>query len=166
MTFDDLLAGDSIFVDANTLVYHFARHPQFGASCTKLVKRIENFELIGLMSTHVLSDVAHRMMTIEAIDTFGWPVQGIGRRLRRHPDEIAKLTGFRRAVEETFNLRIKVVPVTPHQVSTATLISQHECLLSGDALIIAVMREHGLVSLASHDADFDRVAGIVRYAPA
>jgi predicted nucleic acid-binding protein len=38
--------------------------------------------------------------------------------------------------------------------------------LSGDALIIAVMREHGLVSLASHDADFDRVAGIVRYGPA
>jgi predicted nucleic acid-binding protein len=39
-------------------------------------------------------------------------------------------------------------------------------ILSGDALIVAVMREHGLANLASHDADFDRVPGLARYAPA
>jgi hypothetical protein len=27
MTFADLLAGDSVFVDANTLTYHFQPHP-------------------------------------------------------------------------------------------------------------------------------------------
>jgi predicted nucleic acid-binding protein len=35
-----------------------------------------------------------------------------------------------------------------------------------DALIVAVMQRHGLVVLASHDADFDRVPGLTRYAPA
>ena len=35
-----------------------------------------------------------------------------------------------------------------------------------DALAVAVMRGHGLTLLASHDADFDRVPGITRYAPA
>jgi hypothetical protein len=30
----------------------------------------------------------------------------------------------------------------------------------------AMMRDHGLISLASNDSDFDRVPGITRYAPA
>ena len=37
--------------------------------------------------------------------------------------------------------------------------------LTGDALVIAVMRHHGLTHLASLDDDFDRVPGITRYAP-
>ena len=37
---------------------------------------------------------------------------------------------------------------------------------SSDALIVAVMRAAGLTHLASHDADFDRVHGLTRYAPA
>jgi len=51
-------------------------------------------------------------------------------------------------------------------VSAAAAISQQHGLLSGDALVVAVMREHGIVNLASHDADFDRVPGLTRYAPA
>jgi predicted nucleic acid-binding protein len=39
-------------------------------------------------------------------------------------------------------------------------------LLHNDALIVAVMRHHGLTNIASEDADFDRVPGITRYAPA
>jgi predicted nucleic acid-binding protein len=38
--------------------------------------------------------------------------------------------------------------------------------LSGDALVVAVMRENGLAHLASHDADFDGVPGLTRYSPA
>jgi predicted nucleic acid-binding protein len=38
-------------------------------------------------------------------------------------------------------------------------------LLSIDALVVALMGEMGLSQLASHDADFDRVPGIVRFAP-
>ncbi|MGH7138169.1 MAG: hypothetical protein ACREHD_20655 [Pirellulales bacterium] len=39
-------------------------------------------------------------------------------------------------------------------------------MLSGDALIVATMQHFGLTSLASHDADFDRVPGLTRYASA
>ena len=38
-------------------------------------------------------------------------------------------------------------------------------LLSRDALIVAVMQAHGLAHIASHDADFDRVSWLTRYAP-
>ena len=42
---------------------------------------------------------------------------------------------------------------------------QETGLLSNDALLVAVMRHHDLNRLASHDADFDRVPGLMRYAP-
>ena len=37
------------------------------------VERIENQELVGFTSTHVLSEIAHRMMTIETFQRFGRP---------------------------------------------------------------------------------------------
>ncbi len=67
MTFTDLPAGARVFVDANILVYHFTQHPQFGPPCTALMDRIDRQELFGFVSAHVLSNLAHRMMTIEAI---------------------------------------------------------------------------------------------------
>ena len=66
MTFVQIPRGAAVFLDANTLVYHFANHPTFGAACTDLVKRIEQHELTGFVSTHVLSELAHRLMTLEA----------------------------------------------------------------------------------------------------
>lgn len=61
---------------------------------------------------------------------------------------------------------VQIVSTTVGMVSAAAAISQQTGLLSNDALIVAVMQHLGLSHLASHDADFDRVAGIVRYAPA
>jgi predicted nucleic acid-binding protein len=45
-------------------------------------------------------------------------------------------------------------------------VSQQIGLLTTDGLIAALMRAHGLNKIASHDADFDRVPGLMRYAPA
>ena len=60
---------------------------------------------------------------------------------------------------------LRIVPVNSQLVLSATDLSRLHGLLSGDALILAVMQTHGLTHLASNDADFDRVPGIVRYGP-
>ena len=166
MIFPDLPAGHSVFLDANVLVYHFAPDPDFGAYCTALIGRIDNGELYGLTSTHVLSETAHRLMAIEASALFGWPFAGMARRLKGHPAEVGKLTTFRQALQTVLDSKIKVLSITPALVLAAAALSQQTGLLSNDALIVAVMQNHGLVHLASHDADFDRVAGLTRYAPA
>ncbi len=165
MIFTDIPAGTSVFMDANTLVYHFAADPQFGPPCTELVKRIENKEILGFASTHVLSDVAHRLMTVEAMLLFGWPAASIAQRLRRRRADIPRLTRFRQAVDEVPLMGLQVLPVALPQVSVAAALSQQYELLSGDALIVAMMQAHGLTQLASHDADFDRVSWLTRYAP-
>jgi predicted nucleic acid-binding protein len=166
MTFADLPAGATVFVDANTLVYHFQPHPLFGAACTDLMERIERQELAGFTSTHVLSEVAHRLMTLEACSLFHWPFAGIAQRLRHHAAQVRTLTRFRQAIQEVPRLGIQVLTVLPSLIDAAAAISQQTGLLSNDALIVAVMQANGLANIASNDADFDRVPGQTRYAPA
>ena len=166
MTFADIPTGASVFLDANALVYHFTSHAALGPQCTELMERIDRQDVVGLTSAHVLSELAHRMMTIEAAQVFGWPFQGIAYRLRRHPTEIQQLRRFRRSVDEILASRIQVLPIAPDLVAAATVVSLQTGLLSNDALIVAVMRANRIGGLASHDGDFDRVPGLVRYAPA
>ncbi len=78
MIFADLVAGDAIFLDANSFIYHFAPDPVLGPPCSQLLQRIDNQELAGFTSLHLLAEVAHKLMTIEANALFGsrspaWP---------------------------------------------------------------------------------------------
>jgi predicted nucleic acid-binding protein len=166
MNFAAIPMGASVFVDANTFVYHFTPHPVFRAACEQFLERILRQDLLGFTSTHVLSDAAHRLMTMEAITLLGWPAAGVAQRLRRHHAEIRKFTRFRQAIDEVPLLGVQVLAVTPQHVSAAAALSQQHELLSGDALILAIMQQQGLSHLASHDDDFDRVPGIARYGPA
>lgn len=56
MTFDDLPAGASVFIDANTLTYYFQPHPALGPVCARLVRSIEHRHLLGFPSTHMLGE--------------------------------------------------------------------------------------------------------------
>lgn len=163
MTFADLQRGEAIFVDANTLIYHFTNHRKYGA-CTALVERIELKEIPGFTSSHCLADVAHRVMTIEAMGRLGWPVSRLAARLKKHHGEIPKLSLYRQATTKVAQLGIQVLPLSEALVLDATNFSQQFELLTGDALIVATMSQQGLTKLASEDADFDRVLGLTRYA--
>jgi predicted nucleic acid-binding protein len=166
VTFQDIPAGAAVFVDANTFIYYFSPDPKLGPPCEQFLERIENRELEGYTSAHVVSEVAHRLMTLEACAVFGWPYPGIAARLRNHPSEVQQLVRYRQAIDEITLFNVQVLSVTGPQVSQAANISRQTGLLSSDALIVAVMREANLTCLASQDADFDRVPALTRYAPA
>jgi predicted nucleic acid-binding protein len=113
----------------------------------------------------VLSEAAHRLMTLEAIDRYGWPAAGIAQRLRKHPAEVQALTRFRQAIEEVPLFGVQVLAIAPALIHVATERSQQHGLLHNDGLIVAVMQANGLTTLASADDDFDRVPGLTRYGP-
>jgi predicted nucleic acid-binding protein len=165
MTFDDLVPPADVFIDANTILYHFTADPQWGMSCTHLLERIELHELRGFLSTHVLADVVHRLMTTEAMDLFGWPGTRLAARLRKHHVEIPKLNIYLQALVKLSQIGIRVLPVLEAHVIQAAQLSRDHELLTGDALVVAVMQADGLTNLASLDTDFDRVPGITRYGP-
>ena len=164
MTFADLATGESVFVDANVFVYNFGPDPSFGPPSRGLLERIEQRQVQGYVSTHVLNDVAYRLMTLEACQTFSWSYTGIGQRLRRHPLQVRQLHRFRQALDEIVAMGLHVLPVLVEHVLLAGDLSREHGLLSGDALVVAIMQSHGLTNLASSDSDFDRVPGITRYA--
>jgi predicted nucleic acid-binding protein len=60
MIFSDLPAQATVFLDTNVFVYHFSSHPTLFQACRGLLKRVENGELSGVVTTHQLSDLAHR----------------------------------------------------------------------------------------------------------
>jgi predicted nucleic acid-binding protein len=165
MIFADIPQGTAVFIDANPFVYHFGPHAVFAPACTDLLERINRQEIKGLTCARVLSDVAHRLMTLEAQVAFGWPASGIAGRLKKHPSEIQKLTRFRQALLDIPGFGIQLLDTLPTLVEHATTLGQNHGLLSGDALIVAVLQHHGLRHLASHDADFDRLPGLTRYGP-
>jgi hypothetical protein len=39
MTFDQIPAGVTVFLDANSLVFHFTNDPKYGLACTHLVQQ-------------------------------------------------------------------------------------------------------------------------------
>jgi predicted nucleic acid-binding protein len=165
MTFSTIPNGSQVFIDANTLVYYSTADAAYGAACKQLLERLARREIEGFTSAHVLCDFAHRVMTVEAMAQFGWPAKGIAPRLRQHPAEVQKLSRFRLAVDEVRQIGIRVFPIDFDLVFAATAVSQQHGLLTGDALVAAVMRQHGLTHLASLDDDFDRVPGLTRYSP-
>jgi predicted nucleic acid-binding protein len=104
-------------------------------------------------------------MTFEASAVFGWTSKVV-QRLRQDPSAVQQLTAFHQAIARVPHLGIRVLTIPEPLIEAAALVSRQTGLLSNDALIVAVMHGLGLNKLASHDADFDRVAGLVRYAPA
>lgn len=166
MTLDQIPAGAQVFVDANILVYHFQPHPSFGAMCHRLVARIERQEIEGFTSSALLGEVAHRLMIIEASALPGWAGGKTLNRLKQQPHVVRQLTLFETSVEAVLQSKIRVLPVPGPVVGVAVTVCRQHSLLTNDGIILALMQNHGFTHLASHDADFDRVPGITRYAPA
>ena len=165
MTFADLVAGDSVFIDANTLVYHCTLDPTHGGACTDLLDRIGRGELNGFTSTHVLAEVAHRLMALESARRSGKPKTSTAKYLKSHLSDIQQLTAFRQAIEDLCVSNLSILTIPSNLIPTMTALSQQVGLLTNDALIVAVMQANGLSKIASLDADFDRVPGITRYSP-
>jgi predicted nucleic acid-binding protein len=166
MTLDQLPAGVRVLVDSNVLVYHFQPHPVLGPTCNHLMERIERQDIEGLTFASLLSEVAHRLMLIEAATVPGWGRGKVLNRLKQHPTAIQRLTLYQTAVEAVLQSRLVVMSVSGPLVSTAAALSRQYSLLTNDALTVAIMQQRGLANLASADSDFDRVPGITRYAPA
>ena len=165
MTYADLPAGATVFVDASVFIHHFEPNALYGPAATEFLERIENQEISGITATHILSEVAHRLMTLEAMQAFGWKSAGIALRLRNHPTQVKTLKRFRQAIQEIPLFGVRILTIDPTWLDPAAEISQQTGLLHNDALLIAVIRVHGLTNLASADPDFDRVPGITRYGP-
>lgn len=155
MTFADLSAGESIFLDANILVFYFAPHAVYGPACDQLVQKIRNGVLDGFTSTAVLSELAHRLMTFEASTLFGWPTKVVDH-LKRNPAAVGRLSLFRQVVAKVPRLGVRVLTIPERLVVATAAISQQTGLLSNlPSQPLGVQRADfvGLVHAGLRDVD-------------
>jgi predicted nucleic acid-binding protein len=133
--------------------------------CHRLLERIERQDIEGYTSTNLLGELAHRLMVIEAGTLPGWAGGKVLNRLKQQPGVVKQLTLFQTAVESVLQSQIRVLTIPALMASAAVTLSRQNGLLTNDAIILALMQAHGLTHLASHDAHFDSVPAITRYAP-
>ena len=155
-------SGQSLFIDANCLVYHFlGTHPQ----CTAILHRAEIRDIAAFTSVVVVAELRHRLMILEASDRLRLPPRKVLAFLKRHPGRIRSLHACVKAVDSLSALQVASLPLTAEIILASQQISGDYGLLTNDALIVATMRAHRLTHLASNDADFTHVPTISLWRP-
>ena len=162
MTLDRVPRASRIFLDSTIFIYHAT-----GASseCRGLLERCEAGEVRGVTSVVVLAEVAHRLMTIEAVAAGVITGKDVVKRLRRRPDAVRRLHVYQEHVERIPLMGITVLPLEAGALLRSADIRRQYGLLVNDSLVVAAARESGIDHLASADPDFSRVKELTIFRP-
>jgi predicted nucleic acid-binding protein len=161
----DLPDGSACFIDANVFYYHFVETPSLSDPCTSVLERVADGRLLAHTSIHVLAEAVHKLMLAEAAAKFGLNRAGLVNWLQHHRQRILELSEFPQKVDELIGMGLPIVPWDLATLREAANISVRTGLLTNDAIVVALMRRHGLSHLMTNDDDFDGVPGITVWKP-
>ena len=133
-----------LLVDVNVPMYAAGRDHPYRSLAQRLVLAIVNGEVEAFTDAEVLQEILYRYLRS------GERAQGL--RIFDH---------FHRIMEG------RVLPIEAGDVVLAReLADAHPTMSPRDLIHLAVMRRHGLATIASADQHFDGIEGITRLAPA
>lgn len=163
MRLDGLPAGDPVFLDANIFIYHFTGvSPQ----CTALLARCEAGRVPGITGVHILAEVAHRLMAIEAVRKGLVTTGNVAAKLRAHPEIVRGLTDYQANLDTLLAIGIQVLSLDPDDLVASAAIRRTTGLLTNDSLSVAMVQRERIKALATSDPDFRRVPDLRIYLPA
>jgi predicted nucleic acid-binding protein len=163
MQLEDVPNGEEIFVDANILIYHFSG---ISSACRTFLQRCESRQVEAFTGVHILLEVAHRLMMLEALHTGLISGGQLARKLKEQPEIVKSLREYNRSIRQIPRLGIRVRAITLAIVRASEAVRVQEGLLTNDSITVALMRRLGLTALATYDADFERVGSLRVYQPA
>ena len=109
MKLEDLPDGARVFVDANILISHFSG---ISVECRAFLQRCEAKQVDAFTGVHILLEVTHRLMVLEALHkgliTGGQPA----RKLEEQPAIIKGLYEYNQSVQLIPHMGIRVRPLT------------------------------------------------------
>jgi predicted nucleic acid-binding protein len=162
MKLEDLPEGARVLVDANILIYHFSG---VSLECRAFLQRCESRQVEAFTGVHILLEVTHRLMVLEALQkgliTGGQPA----RKLKEQPEIIKDLREYNQSVQQIPRLRIRVRTITSAIIRASEAIRVQEGLLTNDSVTVALMRQMGVTDVAMADTDFNTVSQIRVYQP-
>jgi len=158
----ELPAGQTVFIDANIFIYHFTGLSQ---ECSIFLERCEQGDLWGVTAVHILLEVLHRLMMIEAV-TKGLVTSGnVTKKLRKRPNVVKQLADCQGQTEAILEMGIEMVGLTSDSLKVSHPYRHRDGLLVNDSLTVAVMEAEGILDLVTADPDFTRVKGLRVYRP-
>ena len=158
----ELTAEQTVFVDANIFIYHFTGLSQ---ECSDFLVRCERGELWGVTGIHLLLEVLHRLMMIEAVSKGLVAPGNVAKKLRERPNVVEQLVEHQIQTEAILEMGIEVTGLTFDHLRRSSLFRQRDGLLVNDSLTVAAMEIEGISNLATADPDFARVEAIQVYGP-
>jgi predicted nucleic acid-binding protein len=162
MKLEEVPSGERVFVDANIFIYHFTR---LSSECRAFLVRCESGEVRAFTGTHILLEVLHRLMMLEALYK-GLIVGGQpARRLKEQPEIVRNLRDYNQAVRHIPRMGVRIRALTPALVMASEAIRAQYGILTNDSVSVAIMQKLRLTHLVSHDSDLRNVAGLVVYQP-
>jgi predicted nucleic acid-binding protein len=107
MTLAKLPDGASVFVDANVFVYHFTG---VSLECKTFLERAERKSIQAKTGAHILLEVVHRLMMIEAVTKGLIPPGQPAKKLKQQWQVIQQLRSYDRCLAEIAAFNVKVFP--------------------------------------------------------
>lgn len=162
MRLEDIEPGQILFIDANIFIYHLSGRSQ---ACRALLERCERGEVQGLTGTHVMLEVLHRLMMLEAVQRGLVPPGNVARRLKELPEVIRALTEYARHAARIPEMGVEILPLDWDLIRTSQEVRRQTGLLVHDSISVAMMDRAGISAMATQDRDFLRVSELRVYMP-
>lgn len=160
---DVIRQGTMVFVDANIFIYHFT-----GVSdeCTAILRACECKEIKGVTSSHVLLEVSHRLMCLEALSKGLVSPGGVAKKLQSSPSIVQSLSVYSDSVKSIKHIGLEILSIGLPVIIEALRIQHDYGLLTNDSIILALMRSIGCSVLASADSSFECIPFVQTVVPA
>jgi predicted nucleic acid-binding protein len=151
-----------VFVDATVCIYHFA-----GASlqCTRFLERCEHGTIAGVIGAHVLAEIAHRLMTVEAIRRGLVTSGNVATKLRAKPEAVRQLSLYQTNLDLLSTIGLEILPLSSDTIAASAAPRREHGLLVNDSLTVTLMRQAQIIAIATADRDFLRIPGLDAYLP-
>lgn len=163
MNLDDIRSGSLCVLDTNILIY-----AEQGASlqAQRLLRRIEEHDVTGVLPQPVWQETMHRLMVTEAIMLGHIRGANPARQLAGKPEVVKSLTMYRDKVRALVTLGLGFEPCQETDLLGKSLeIQERYGLLTNDSLIAAIALRLEADALVSADARFGDIKEIRVYAP-
>jgi predicted nucleic acid-binding protein len=163
MNLDEIPDGSVCVLDTNILIYAEQRA---SLQAERLIRRIEQEEVTGVLPQPVWQETMHRLMATEAIMLGHIRGPNPARQLAQKPDVVKKLTIYRDKIAALATLGLKFEPCRETDLlRKAVEIQERYGLLTNDSLIAAIALRIEAGVFVSADARFQAVKELRTYAP-
>lgn len=160
MMLNGINSGREVFIDANIFIYHFT-----GASgeCSRFLNRCEQGDLQGVTSANVLLEVMHRLMMIEAVKKGLVIAPNIVKKLQKDPGKIKQLNEYFINTQKIMEMGITTKTISQENIIKSQSHRLKYGLMVNDSLIVTVMEEMNLSSLATNDKSLSKIKELSIY---